>query len=133
MRKQRRWVSWSLEGSKKIPRSKGGSTASVTDPSTWGSFPEVKAAGRIGFVLGDGVGCWDFDGCIEGGVIDPWVIDFLSGKDILYTEVSQSGCGVHAFVPAAEAPGWRRTISGHKVEFYSRDRFIAMTGDRLML
>lgn len=133
MRFARRWVAWDLVEGRKVPISPGGRYASVTDPSTWTSFEDV-AGGRFGFVLGDGIGCWDFDGCLSDGVLAPWVRERLALIDRpLFVEVSQSGHGLHVFVEAEEAPGSNRVVDGHRVEFYSRDRFIAMTGRRFWI
>ena len=38
----------------------------MTDPSTWSSFEAASATGApLGFVLGDGIGCIDLDGCLD--------------------------------------------------------------------
>lgn len=80
-------------------------------------------------MLGDGLGCWDLDHCFDGGRLVPWAAEALASIDSpLWVERSMSGEGLHVFVRAAEAPGRRG-----RVEFYSRARFIAVTGDRFTL
>ncbi|MFV8317130.1 hypothetical protein [Mycobacterium sp. 23] len=48
------------------------------------------------------------------------------GGSALWVERSMSGRGLHVFVHAPEEKG---TVAEH-VSFYSRGRFIAVTGDR---
>lgn len=113
----------------KRPVTVTGAPASSTDPSTWDAFGAVQRGPGDGYgvMLGDGLACWDLDHCIIGGALEPWAADILSGiEDPLWVEVSVSGTGLHVFVEAPEAPGSR---SG-KVEFYSRGRFIRVTGVR---
>ena len=106
-----------------------GSPASSTDPATWSPWAHVAAGGvgdGFGIMLGDGLGCWDLDHCFAGDELLPWAAELLASIDHpLWIERSMSGDGLHVFVRAEEAPGWRR---GH-VEFYSRARFIAVTGN----
>lgn len=73
-------------------------------------------------MLGDGLGCYDFD-----GMDDVSVREFVAGipERIVFMERSVSGRGVHVFVEAVESRGWRRG----SVEFYSRERFIRTTGN----
>ena len=105
-----------------------GAPASVTDPSTWSEFAEVKSGAGDGFgvMLGDGLGCWDLDNCLTGDRLAPWAAEVLTGCEPLLVERSVSGRGLHVFVAAGEAPGWRRG----GIEFYSRARFIRVTLDR---
>ncbi|MDO8308574.1 MAG: hypothetical protein Q7V58_09515 [Actinomycetota bacterium] len=78
-------------------------------------------------MLGQGLGCWDLDHCLDDGQVKPWAVEVLAGiDDPIWVETSLSGEGLHVFVAADEGPGWRRG----GVEFYSRHRFIAVTGDR---
>lgn len=80
----------------------------------------------MGFMLGDGIGCYDLD-----EVSDAAARRFLATvkEPIIFAERSQSGRGVHAFVEAPESRGWKRSILGVSVERYTRERYIAVTGD----
>lgn len=77
-------------------------------------------------MLGDGLGCYDLD-----HVSDSDARDFASTltERIIFAERSLSGEGVHIFVEAPEAKGWKRG----NVERYTRQRFIRLTGQRLNL
>lgn len=77
-------------------------------------------------MLGDGLGCYDLD-----HVSDDEVRTFAATvpERIIFAERSMSGDGVHLFVEAPEARGWRRD----GVERYTRQRFIRMTGERITL
>lgn len=106
-----------------------GSPASSTTPSTWSTYADALAATAgdgVGVMLGAGLACWDLDHCLDAESLAPWAADVLAAiDDPLWVERSMSGTGLHVFVNAAEAPGHRRD----GVEFYSRHRFIAVTGD----
>ena len=83
----------------------------------------------MGVALGDGLACWDLDGCLVDGRLTPEGAALLDGiADPLFVEVSQSGRGLHVFVAAPEGPA--RVRPG--VEFYARQRFIACTGVRFV-
>lgn len=115
----------------KRPVTTSGRPASSTDRSSWASFAEVRssrAGDGFGVMLGDGLGCWDLDHCLdEEGVLAPWAREVLDGiGSPVWVERSMSGTGLHVFVLADEARGFRRG----DVEFYSRHRFIRVTGDR---
>lgn len=131
MTSRARWVRWSLVGARKPPVTVSGRPASVTDPGTWSSFAEVKAStagAGMGFVLGEGIGCWDLDHAFIDGKLAGWARDVLDSiESPLFTEVSQSGEGVHVFVEAPEGKGWK-VRDGRNIEFYSAGRFIAVTG-----
>lgn len=79
----------------------------------------------VGIMMGDGLGCYDLD-----HVSDEQARQFAQTIDepIIYAERSMSGDGVHIFIRAEEAPGWRRTVDGLQVEKYTRQRFIRVTG-----
>lgn len=109
----------------KRPTQVDGSPASSTDPSTWTSYDRVKGKPH-GFMLGGGIGCWDLDGCLVDGVLSDEARAILDAADPIWCEISMSGKGLHIFVKADEAPG--RRDGG--VEFYSRSRFIAVTGNQ---
>lgn len=104
-----------------------GSPASTTKRWTWSEYSAVKGSPN-GVMLGDGLGCWDLDDCFVGGVLEPWAESLVAGllPSALWVERSLSGNGLHVFVEAPEGPGTRRG----QVEFYSRARFIAVSGDR---
>lgn len=109
----------------------GGAPASSTSPVTWSSFSEVQSGAGDGFgvMLGGGLACWDLDDCFEGGRLAIWARKAIEGVDPLFVERSMSGRGLHVFVEAPEGPGRK----GGGVEFYSRARFIRVTGDRVDL
>ena len=55
-----------------------GRPASSTDPSSWTTFENAKnVSDRLGFALGAGIGCLDFDTVIVDGVLDPVVVAWL--------------------------------------------------------
>lgn len=110
--------------------------ASVTDPTTWASFPEAYRAYRlhqgygIGIVL-DGsdrlIGV-DLDHCRQPGtgVIEPWaqaIVDCLSS----YTESSPSGTGLRIFLHGDPLPPTTGRKKG-RIEVYDRGRYLTLTG-----
>ncbi|WP_246815932.1 hypothetical protein [Corynebacterium sp. HMSC28B08] len=120
----RRWV----RADNKRPIMVDGSPASSTNPATWASFTEVQtgAGDGYGFMLGDGIGCYDLDNALQGGELKPWareVVESIS-EPVLYLEVSQSGRGLHVFIEAVEGRGSRRRVGDGGVERYTRARFI---------
>lgn len=107
-----------------------GRLASVTNPNTWGTLEQAQSRSQqIGFVLGGGIGCIDLDHCLDDqgrpNQAATELLDFYAGS---YVEVSPSGRGLHIWGEAAERRGFRRTWKGQSVEFYSRDRYITITG-----
>ena len=119
-----------------------GYRASTTEPSTWGSFPQAIAAVErfgldgVGFVFSsDDPYCGvDLDDAIDAdGTMKLWarsVVERLDG----YTEVSQSGTGLHVIVKATKPEGPnRRAIEDGHVEIYDRARFFVVTGRTLGL
>lgn len=115
----------------KRPYTADGRPASSTDPATWSSYALVsrsKFGHGLGVMLGGGLGCWDLDHCLRGGVLAPWARSVLASiADPVFVERSLSGEGLHVFVKAEPAPGCKQG----GVEFYSRERFIATTGHQL--
>lgn len=116
----------------KVPLQLNGRNASSTNPDTWCSFDAAKdslVGTGLGFALGHGVGCYDLDDALVEGELEPWAAEFAESisERVIFSEVSQSGGGVHIFVEAPEGPG-RVIRDGRKIEFYSAGRFIAMTG-----
>ena len=135
MTSRNRWV---RRAANKIPLTAAGRYASSTKSSTWASFEHVSKSDvgvGLGFVLGDGIGCWDFDHCIIDGKLAGWAREAIASitEPVIFTEVSQSGEGVHVFVAAPEGPG-RVIREGERcIEFYSTGRYIAITGEALKL
>lgn len=133
MTSRARWVRRSAD---KIPLTGAGRYASSTKPGTWASFDHASSSSAgvgLGFVLGDGIGCWDFDHCIVDGELAVWAADAIAAiaEPVIFAEVSQSGTGVHVFVEAPEGPG-RVIRDGERcIEFYSSGRYIAVTGHKL--
>ena len=84
-------------------------------------------------MIGDGLGCIDLDDCIVDGVVAEWAQGWIDGyrEDAVLIERSFSGEGVHIFLPMEEGPGRRIRDGVQNVEIYSRERYIAVTGDRL--
>ncbi len=140
------WVLWERVGGKKLPLQINGRRASSTDPTTWSTFGEARAAlqaqGRaagLGFVFTDND---PFVGIDLDKVRQSWdgdSPDWVSGliEDLAtYTEVSVSGKGYHLIVKAPNqyfrGGKWLYQAPGdgeHKIEVYPRDRFFTMTGD----
>ena len=127
---------WVRRAADKRPLTISGNAGSSTNSRTWSTYAAASrstAGAGIGYVLGDGIGCWDFDHCIVDGALADWAREAIDGiPDPLLVEVSQSGEGVHVFVEAAEGPG-RRIRDGRNIEFYSSGRYIAVTGIKLTL
>lgn len=80
-------------------------------------------------MLGDGLACYDLDGVVgEDDTLHPDAVAVLRqvGTKALWVERSMSGRGLHVFVRGTEAVA----RIGERVSYYSRARFIAVTGDR---
>lgn len=124
MREARRWV----RAGGKRPLAVAGYGASSTDPSTWSGFDDVQSGvgDGFGFMLGGGFGCYDLDYAVEDGQLLPWareVVDAIP-EPVLFTELSQSGRGVHVFVAAEESRGTKVPVGSGRVERYTFGRFI---------
>lgn len=115
----------------KRPVTTSGRSASSTNPSTWTSFAEAKASktgNGFGIMLGDGLGCYDLDHCLDGDTLTVQAAALLDSLEPIWVERSMSGDGLHIFVATDAAKGYRR----NGVEFYPRSRFIAVTGDHFI-
>lgn len=123
---------WVRRDERKRPLRVSGGLASSTDLGTWSTHAEALKSTigvGLGFVLGDGIGCVDLDGCLIDGVLADWaseVIDSIT-EPVIFMEVSQSGEGVHVFIEAPEGRG-SKIRDGRKIERYTVGRFIAVTG-----
>jgi putative DNA primase/helicase len=137
------WLLWKIEPQlkgrpKKVPYTISGYKASSTNPETWSSFDEVfeiyqKSAGAysgIGFVFTkeDPYICIDYDHIIDSiGIIDPEISEEIKIYNS-YSEISQSGTGIHVIVTGT-VPGSRKRGNGR--EIYGDGQFIAITGNHL--
>ena len=121
----------------KIPYSAyGGLRADVTNPSVWCSFEKAlkelienpEKYDGIGYVLEDGTVCIDIDHCIdENGNINDVAKDILSHiVNPTYTEISQSGTGLHIICEGVKNTDKCRSAA---LEIYSEKRYIALTGN----
>lgn len=143
LRERRQWVVWKLVvreiGKKptKVPYQPGGAAASSTDPSTWHSFEDVRAAYEaggyqgVGFVFSSNdefVGI-DLDGCRDPatGTLAPWAQAVIA-RFATYTEVSPSGTGVHLIAAGELPPGGRKR---GPVECYDEGRYFTITARSL--
>lgn len=125
-----RRAAW-VRAERKRPITPAGRPASSTDRTTWSSFADVQqgAGDGFGIMLGDGLGCYDLDHCLDSNGVASWVGEFVAAipEPVVFVERSMSGSGIHIFIEAEEAPGYRRG----NVERYSRERFIRVTGESL--
>ena len=123
---------WVRRMDSKRPVTASGCPASSTDSRTWSDFKtasESSAGVGLGFVLGDGIGCYDFDHCLVGGQLADWAGEAILAipERVIFSEISQSSEGVHVFVEAEEGPG-RKIRDGRNIERYTAGRYIAVTG-----
>ena len=118
-------ASWTRADGKR-PIRVDGSPASSTDARTWAALDAVQrstAGDGVGFMLGDGMGCYDLDHVTD---IEAREMIGEIPEPILYIERSLSGSGVHVFVEAPECAGTKSWQGRH--ERYTRERFIRVTG-----
>lgn len=118
---------WVAAGPNKVPiNPRTGFEASPTDPATWGTFQEAVQCGlaHVGFVLhsSDPYSIIDLDAPINDEQTARHAKIYEAFDS--YTELSQSGTGVHIIVRGAIPKGVRRD----KVEVYSDARYMICTG-----
>jgi hypothetical protein len=123
--------------------------ADVTDPLTWGRFQDCVAAlpvaleewqgettrpylgGGVGFVLtaDDPYFGVDLDGCVDPvtGSVEAWAREIVDSLNT-YTEISQSGTGLHLLGEGDLPPRGRKKGT---IEMYTAWRFFTVTGWRL--
>lgn len=139
MRNYAQFVVWRYEDvdsnkPTKVPYSpKLGTLASVTDPSTWGSFDDAMQAlsksnwfSGIGFVLteNDPYAFIDLDDTKGDQSATDKQLRIYQEFDS-YAEKSPSGKGLHIIVKGKLESGRRRS----NIEIYSSQRYMTMTGD----
>lgn len=155
LRNENHWLVWREEtrnGKKtKVPYdAKTNDFAKTNDPATWTDFQTaVDAADPFngnnydgpGFVLlGTKLVGTDFDGVIDDGVPEPYVLNIISQFGRPYCEVTPSGTGLRVFVECSQLPPGNRKFSAKKkgVEKYGAEiyagnegaRYLTVTGDR---
>jgi len=139
-----RWVSWKYEPREpgaepgKIPYNpkRPNTRASSTDPATWGTFDQARAAylggnrTGVGIVLdGDGMVGVDIDHCVVDGKPTPKAMALLDKLEAAYIEVSPSGTGLRAIGYGEQLDaGVNGVLDGLHVEFYSTGRYLTLTG-----
>ena len=141
------WVCWRLE-----PDPKGGKDrkvpydpvtsqrASSTDPKTWHTFEEARAAcgqymySGLGFVFTteSGIVGIDIDHCRDAstGSLNETATAILQRLPGTYAEISPSGTGIHLFL-YGEIPGKGNKNTENGVEMYAHSRYFTMTGQPL--
>jgi hypothetical protein len=143
------WVLWKLVNIKgrktKIPYQANGQKASSNNPETWIDFDSVIKAyntgkfSGIGFVFTKDTGIVGIDidahkdsshKLVENGqIVDKEVLEIVESLNS-YTEITQSGKGLHTIVFGAK-PGskCKKGSKNFDVEIYDHDRFFVMTGN----
>lgn len=135
MKNAQRWVLWKLREmpnrkTTKVPIcAKNGYGAKSNDESTWVSFNEALNkceyyhCNGLGFMLGDGFFGVDIDHAMN---TDKSLIDKFVNELDSYTEISQSGEGIHILCKGVLPLGNRRKGN---IEMYDKARFFALTGN----
>lgn len=133
MKGTRRWVLWKKaerDGrTTKIPvDAQTGMGAKSNDPNTWVTFQEAQEAFRrmsgmsgLGFMLGNGFFGVDIDHAKGNPELISEFVEALPS----YSEVSQSGEGLHIVCKGSLPEGPRRKGT---IEMYDSARFFALTG-----
>lgn len=133
LRKVKRWVLWKLKKidngkTTKVPvNANNGYGAKSNDNSTWVTFDEAinkvdfYNCNGLGFMLGDGYFGVDIDHALDNKELISEFVDTLKS----YTEVSQSGEGIHIICKGVLPDGARRKGN---IEMYDSARFFALTG-----
>ena len=137
-----RWVTWDYrwkngKWTKPPFDPRTGRHASVSDPTTWGTF-EMAVAGMqrhghagVGLVLADngGVSGYDLDRCItDAGSFSELAAEIV-GYAETYAEVSPSGEGIRGFVLGRVEKALKDDELG--VEVYGTGRYLTVTGRQL--
>ncbi len=139
LREKQQWVCWVFEDREgkpaKVPKNPNGTGNAMPNQSnTWSTFSKAikKVESRnysgIGFMFnGNGILGVDLDKCRdpETGSLNEVAKDIISILDS-YTEISQSGTGIHIICTGKLPEGKRRKGS---VEMYESGRFFIVTGD----
>lgn len=139
------WVLWNYmlkeEKWTKIPMQTNGKNASTTNPATWSTFVQVRAAYKRGGF--DGVGIvltgkplesglyligMDFDHCIEDKKLDTDPQRAIESLNT-YSEISPSGQGIRLFLLHDQPIQAKKiNVAGKSREIYSSGRYLTVTG-----
>jgi putative DNA primase/helicase len=145
LREKRQWVNW-----RKVPRRNGdkptkvpvnsrtGYDADITEPANWSTFDEAlraliednktKRLQGLGYAFNHDYTFIDLDGCVNSsGVIESWAQEVIDQVNS-FTELSQSGGGVHIIVKYKMRGVCNKT---NHVEMYDHKRYAALTGQVL--
>jgi putative DNA primase/helicase len=137
------WTLWRIEppekeGAKprKVPYQVNGKEAKSNDPNTWTTFDAVVKAmdtGKydgVGFQFGNSPFCgYDHDNCVIDGAVTPEAYEVIQ-KLNSYTELSQSGTGIHIIIEASKiGEKCKNTSTGQ--EMYDTGRGFWITGKRV--
>jgi hypothetical protein len=115
----------------KIPCDTFGNNVDVRDRRKWRSFLQAStSAHRVGFIITPPYVFVDVDNAynMTTGVWSDLARDVLATFPDAYTEVSQSGTGLHVIFRGTLPPGHRTQRKGLKLEVYTGGRFVALTG-----
>lgn len=131
LKEQKRWCLWKKVKDTKVPiNAKNGYGAKTNDENTWVEFDEALSkieyynCDGLGFMLGNGFVGVDIDHEIENKEL---IDEFINTIDS-YTEISQSGNGIHIIAKGVLPKGARRKGN---IEMYDSVRYFAMTGNCL--
>ena len=143
------WVVWRLErpnGRKttKVPYdAKNGGFAKSNDAHTWTSFDKALEVADDALSKYDGVGFMlhgtelvgiDFDGVVDDGVPEPYVLNIISQLGSPYCEITPSGTGLRVFVQCPQLPPGHRKFNAKKkgVEKYGAEIYAGREGGRYL-
>lgn len=144
---RKQWVCWRLEHVEgrpkptKVPYSPiHGYKASTTNPADWSDYhtalgmAQMYGMSGVGFVFteNDPYFFIDVDNCLVDQATATWsplAHEFVNRFPGAYTEVSQSGTGLHIICAYTSLPEGFNSLNDQKtgLEMYWRDRFVAMT------
>lgn len=144
---RKQWVMWRKETvadrpkPTKVPYSAAhGYKASTTNPNDWTdyhtalSMAQMHGMSGVGFVFteSDPYFFIDVDNCLVDQATATWsplAHEFVNRFPGAYTEVSQSGTGLHIICTYGSLPEGFNSLNDQKtgLEMYWRDRFVAMT------
>ena len=141
------WIVWRVgargDDLTKVPYAvETGTRVDATDLLGWSSFEDAVEAysssdgfySGIGFCLAscDPFIGLDLDDCrdAESGRVEGWAQQIVDRAKHGYIELSPSGCGIHVIVEGKLRVGKTQKKIGArgKIEMYSQDRFLSVTG-----